>query len=60
MLKAGISCAQELKSRGLKKGDNVLSLMDNHHYMLPTWLGAIFAGAVLCPFAMTDNSVIGT
>uniref|UniRef100_A0A336MHT8 CSON001932 protein n=1 Tax=Culicoides sonorensis TaxID=179676 RepID=A0A336MHT8_CULSO len=57
MLKAGISCARALNSLGIKKGDNVLSLMDNHHYMVPTWLGVVFIEAVLCPFAMTDNSV---
>lgn len=59
MLKAGISFAQALKSKGIGKGDNVLSLMDNHHFMMPAWLGIVFAEAVLCPFAMTDNSVIG-
>ncbi|XP_063697725.1 probable 4-coumarate--CoA ligase 1 [Culicoides brevitarsis] len=57
ILKAAISFAQVLKAKNVGKNDNVLSLMDNHHYMMPAWLGVTFAGAVLCPFAMTDNSV---
>lgn len=59
MLKNAISFAKALKTNGIGKGDNVLSLMDNYHYMAPTWLGCIFAETVLCPFAMTDNSVKG-
>lgn len=59
MLKAGISFAQALKAKGIGKGDKVLSLMDAHHYMMPAWLGTVFANAVLCPFAMTDNSIKG-
>lgn len=60
MLKASISFANALKSKGVVKGDRVVLLMHNHHYMLPTWLGCVLAGVVICPFYFLDSSVQGS
>jgi len=56
MLKSAISFAQSLKELNVNKGDKILLLMDNHHYMTATWLGCVFAGAVLCPFMISEDS----
>lgn len=57
MLKAGISFAKSLHAMGIKKGDHVLLLMDNHHYMASVWLGCVFAGTIICPFVFTEESI---
>lgn len=57
MLKTGVSFANSLRSMGIKKGDHVLLLMDNHHYMASVWLGCVFAGTIICPFVFTEESI---
>lgn len=57
MLIGAISFAKSLQSMGIKKGDHVLLLMDNHHYMASVWLGAVFAGTIICPFVFTEESI---
>lgn len=57
-LKEAISLAHALKYKyGVRGGDRILLYMDHHHYMLPTWLGCAFAGAILVPFIFTEESV---
>lgn len=58
MLKAAVSVANGLTKLGIKKGDIILALMHNHHYLLPTWFGCLLVGVILCPFH-TDNAVKG-
>lgn len=57
MLKAGVSFAQSLSRMGYKKGDHVLLLMDNHHYMASVWLGCVLTGVIICPFVFTEESI---
>ncbi|XP_063703556.1 uncharacterized protein LOC134833232 [Culicoides brevitarsis] len=57
MLKASVSFANGLKAAGIKKGDVIIVLLHNHHYLLPTWFGAVLAGVILCPFHYTDTAV---
>ncbi|XP_063709579.1 uncharacterized protein LOC134838065 [Culicoides brevitarsis] len=59
MLKEAISVANGLRAKGIKKGDTIVILMHNHHYLLPIWVGCVFAGAVLCPIYFGDSSVKG-
>lgn len=59
MLRESISFANFLRSKGIKKGDTALMLLHNHHYMAPTWLGCVFAGVIISPFALNDSSVKG-
>uniref|UniRef100_A0A336M3Q0 CSON011633 protein n=1 Tax=Culicoides sonorensis TaxID=179676 RepID=A0A336M3Q0_CULSO len=56
-LKEAISFANALKAKGIEKGDKIIILMHNYHYLLPTWLGCALAGVILCPFYFTDSSV---
>ncbi|XP_063706134.1 uncharacterized protein LOC134835194 [Culicoides brevitarsis] len=57
MLTEAISVANGLKAAGFQPGDKIVFLMHNHHYLLPTWLGCIFAGVVFCNFYFLDSSV---
>lgn len=59
MLKAGISFVNSAYKRGLKKGDAVVVLVHNYHYVLPSYLGCILGGFILCPIHFLDNSVKG-
>lgn len=59
MLKAAVSFANVLRGKGFVKGDKIVLLMHNHHYMLPTWVGCVLAGVILCPFHFTNSSVKG-
>lgn len=59
MLKAAVSFANALKAKGIVKGDKIVMLMHNHHYMLPCWLGCVLAGVIFCPFYFLDSSVKG-
>lgn len=59
MLKAAVSFARSLYTKGICEGDKVVILMHNHHYLLPCWLGCVLAGVILCPFHFTNTSVKG-
>ncbi|XP_063703829.1 uncharacterized protein LOC134833444 [Culicoides brevitarsis] len=59
MLKTAISFATALKYEfRIRKGDHVLLMTENYHYMAGTWLGCAFAQAVLCPFVFSEGTSV--
>lgn len=59
MLKAALSFASALKNEyHICRGDHILLLMENYHYMAALWLGCVFAQAVICPFVFSEGTSI--
>lgn len=59
MLKTAVSFATTLKYEyRIRKGDHILLLTENYHYMAGTWLGCVLAQAVICPFVFSEGTSV--
>lgn len=59
MLKTAISFATALKYEyRIRQGDNILLMTENYHYMAGTWLGCVFAQAIICPFVFSEGTSV--